>query len=162
MVSYIKDSYISDVSVIDDPQSYLPSEYVYNNKTEQGINDEEEIPILTGDDNIFSELNIASESGNACQKAADFIAVFTRVFAMKKEKDRAYSKFIQNNNELPDIELDWVFQYFRVSFLFSASEDDYYCITRYDEKTGKYDSTTGPLKKENYRAVSEEVMQKVQ
>lgn len=159
MVSYIKDNYISDASVIDDPQSYLPSEYVY--KTEDGF-PEEEIPVLTADDNIFSELSITSESCNACRKAADFIAEFTRVFAKKKEQDRAYSKLIQNKNELPDVELDWVFQYFRVSFLFSATEDDYYCITRYDEKTRKYDSTTGPLKKENYRAVAEEVMQKVQ
>lgn len=159
MVSYIKDNYINDVSVIDDPQSYLPSEYIY--KTEEGF-PEEEIPVLTGDDNIFSDLSITSESCNACRKAADFIAEFTRVFAKEKEQNRAYSKFIQNKNELPDVELDWVFQYFRVTFLFSVTEDDYYCITRYDEKTGKYDSTTGPLKKDNYKAVAEEVMQKVQ
>lgn len=160
MVSYIKDNYISDATVIDDPQSYLPGEYVY--KTEEGFPEEAEIPVLTGDDNIFSELSISSVSKDACQKAELFIAEFTKVFAKRKERDRAYSKFIQNKNEQPDVELDWVFQYFRVSFLFSASEDDYYCITRYDEKTGKYDSTTGPLKKENYRVVAEEVMQKVQ
>ena len=160
MISYLKDNYINDVIEVKDPQSYLPSEYVF--KTEQGVLEDEEIPVLTGDDNVFSELNITTKSERPYQKAIQFIDDFTRVFARTKLPDRAYSKFIQNNNELPDVELDWVFQYFRVSFLFSASDDDYYCITKYDKKTKKYDSTTGPLKKENYRAVAEEVMQKVQ
>lgn len=159
MASYLKDDYLSDVSIVDDPLSYLPSEYVF--RTGQGIVDEEETPILKGDDNIFSEIRLVPEQCVAYEKAIEFVDAFTRVFAKVKTPNRAYSKFIQNKNELPDIELDWVFPYFRVSFLFSASNEDYYCTTKYDEQTRKYESKTGPLERDSYRVVAEEVMQEV-
>ena len=160
MSSYITDNYIDDVAVVDDSQSYLPSECI--GKTEQGTTEEgEEISLLAGDDNIFSELHIREDVGSAYSKIVQFIIDFTRVFSKAKAPDRTYSKFVQNKNELPDVELDWVFQYSRASFLFSVSEEDYYCITKYDDKTGKYENTIGPLKKENYRAVAEDVMQNV-
>ena len=121
-----------------------------------------EIPVLNGDDNIFSEICLTTEKSWAYKKASIFVAIFTRVFAKEKAPNRAYSKFTQNKNELPDVELDWIFQYFRVSFLFSVNDEDYFCITKYDEKTGIYDSKTGPLKRDNYNLVAEEVMQDVQ
>lgn len=159
MASYLKNDYYNDVSVIDDPQTYLPRDYVY--KTEQGIEEEENIPILTGDDNIFSEIFLSVNQSDAYQKAADFMAEFTRVFSKKKTPNRSYSKFIQNTNELPDVELDWVFQYFRVSFLFSVNDEDYYCVTKYDEQSRKYESRTGPIERANYKSVAEEIMQEV-
>lgn len=159
MVSYLKDDYITDRVTLETPQSYLTSGL--SCKTGFGMGDENKVPVLSGDDNIFSELNIALEQGVAYEKAIAFVAEFTRVFAAQKTPDRTYSKFIQNTNELPDVELDWVFQYFRVLFLFSSTDEDYYCITRFDDKTGKYESTSGPLKRENYRVVAEDVMQKV-
>ena len=158
MSSYITDNNISDVAVINNSQSYLPSESVC--KTEQG-EPEEEVVALAGDDDIFSKLNLNKDIGSMYPRILQFIADFTRVFVDTKTPNRAYSKFVQNKDELPDVELDWVFQYFSASFLFSVSGDDYYCITKYDVKANKYDSTTGPLKKENYRAVAEEVMQNV-
>lgn len=159
MASYIKEDYLTDGESSNNTQTYLPSDSNY--RTEYGIGEENGIPVLSGDDNIFSELSIALQQGVAYEKACAFVAEFTRVFAENKTSERMYSKLVQNTNELPDVELDWVFQYFRVIFLFSSTEEDYYCITRFDEKTGKYESTTGPLKKENYRTVAEEVMQKV-
>ena len=159
MASYLKDDYFANGVNVETPQSYLPSDQSY--RTDFGIGEENRIPVLSGDDNIFSELSIALKQDVAYQKATAFIAEFTKVFASNKTPDRTYSKFIQNENELPDVELDWVFQYFRVLFLFSSTNEDYYCITQFDDKTGKYESTTGPLKRENYRAVAEEVMRKV-
>ena len=160
MSNYISDNNISNVAETYESLSYLPSKCV--RKTEIGVTTDEEAPLLAGDDNIFSEVNITKDVGSSYQKIVQFIADFTYVFAKTKVPDRAYSKFIQNKNELPDVELDWVFQHFNASFLFSASEGDYYSITKYDVNTGKYDSTTGPLNKENYRNVAEEVMEKVQ
>lgn len=159
MASYIKEDYFTDGVTPDFPQTYLPSNSSF--RTDLGIGEENGIPVLSGDDNIFSDLSITLEQGAAYEKASAFVAEFTRVFSEKKTAERTYSKFIQNFSELPDVELDWVFQYFRVIFLFSTTDEDYYCITRFDEKSGKYESTTGPLKRENYRTVAEEVMQKV-
>lgn len=159
MASYIKDFYVAGDFIIETPQSYLPGDIGF--RTELGTDEEDKVPVLSGDDNVFSELNFALEQGVAYKKAAAFVAEFTRVFASKKTPDRTYSKFIQNTSELPDVELDWIFQYFRVLFLFSTTDEDYYCITQFDDKTGKYESTTGPLKRENYRTVAEEVMRKI-
>lgn len=139
--------------------SYLPKDANYI--TDYGEVEEEGTPILSGGDNIFSELCITGDNSNAYHKASDFIDEFTKIFVKEKTPDRAYSKFVQNKNELPDVELDWIFQYFRVSFIFSNNDEDYYCVTKYDEKTGKYDSTTGPLKRGDYKAVAEDVMQKI-
>lgn len=159
MASYIKEDYFNDVTIIDDPQSYIPRDFVY--KTEQGVEDDEIIPVLTEDDNIFSELKLDARQSIAHQKAADFVADFIRVFSKKKTPNRSYSKFIQNTNELPDVELDWVFQYYRVSFLFSVSDEDYYCITKYDEQSRRYESRTGPLERANYKSLAEEIIQEV-
>ena len=142
-----------------DLNSYLPTDINYI--TDYGEREEEGAPILSGDDNIFSELFIKDDDSNAYKKSSDFVREFTKIFVKEKTPDRSYSKFVQNKNERPDVELDWIFQYFRVSFLFCNNDEDYYCITKYDEKTGKYDSTTGPLKRDNYKAVAEEIMQKV-
>jgi hypothetical protein len=159
MVSYIKDNRYDTVQS-DDFQSYFPVEVAY--RTDIGVAEENnEVPVLNEDDNIFSEIYLTEENSSAYKKASEFVAIFTRVFAKEKVPNRAYSKFVQNKNELPDIELDWIFQYFRVSFLFSVSDEDYFCITKYDEKTEIYDSKTGPLKKDNYKMVAEEVMQEV-
>lgn len=161
MATYIKDNYINDTVPSDVSQSYLPDDASY--RTEIGVAEESnEIPVLNGDDNIFSEICLTEEKSMAYKKASIFVADFTRVFVQKKAPNRAYSKFIQNKSELPDVELDWIFQYFRVSFLFSENDEDYFCITKYDEKTGIYDSKTGPLKRGNYKLVAEEVMQGVQ
>lgn len=159
MASYIKEDYLTECDAASGNHSYLPNEVSY--RTDMGINEEETVPILSGDDNIFSDINVALGQGTAYEKASSFIAEFTRVFAKTKTQDRAYSKFIQNLNELPDVELDWVFQYFRVSFLFCDSDEDYYCITKYDENSRKYESKTGPLNREDYRVLAEEVMQEV-
>lgn len=142
-----------------DLDTYLPKDINYI--TDHGEVEEEGTPILSGDDNIFSELCLTDDYSNAFKKSSDFVTEFTKIFVKEKTPNRAYSKFVQNKSELPDVELDWIFQYFRVSFLFSNNDEDYYCITKYDEKTGKYDSTTGPLKRGDYKAVAEEVMQKV-
>lgn len=158
-------SYLNDCDIIDETEftyplkSYLPSEG--NFKTERGVPDNEVLPVLTGADDIFSEIILPEQKDIAYQKASKFIEDFTRVFAKVKTQERAYSKFIQNKSELPDVELDWIFQYFRVLFLFSSSEDDYFCITKYNEKTKQYDSKTGPLEKEHYMEVAGEVMQAV-
>lgn len=127
-------SYLNDCDIIDETEftypleSYLPSEG--NFKTERGVPDNEVLPVLTGADDIFSEIILPEQKDIAYQKASKFIEDFTRVFAKVKTPERAYSKFIQNKSELPDVELDWIFQYFRVLFLFSSSEDDYFCITK--------------------------------
>ena len=81
--------------------------------------------------------------------------------AMKKNPERTYSKFAQNMTEVPDAELDWVFKNVRAIFFFSVTNEDYYCITIFNEKNGTYESATGPLKGEYYKSVAEEVMQKV-
>lgn len=159
MVSYIKDNYLGEIDTLIDAQSYMPVDITY--RTEPGVAENKEVPVLSGADNIFSDIVLSPDQSLANQKASDFVTQFTRVFVIEKTPDRAYSKFVQNKSELPDVELDWIFQYFRVSFLFSNNDEDYYCITKYDEKTGKYDSSTGPLKRSDYRAVAEEVMQKV-
>ena len=160
MVNYLKEDYLSEIDASYDLQTYFPGDVRF--RTEVGVADEGEIPILNGDDNIFSEISLPTELNKVYQKAADFIAEFTRVFVRKKVSDRAYNKFVQNKNELPDVELDWIFQYFRVSFLFSTTEDDYYCITKYDVNTRKYESKIGPLERDNYKTVAEEVMQEVE
>lgn len=160
MASYIKDNYTNDIVNSDDLLSYLPVEISY--KTESGVVEENQgLPVLNGSDDIFSEICLSADSNKACKKASLFVDEFTRVFVKTKIPNRAYSKFVQNTNELPDVELDWIFQYFRASFLFSVNDEDYYCLTVFDEKTGIYDSKTGPLKINNYKQVAEEVMQKV-
>lgn len=159
MVSYIKEDYLTDGVTPDNSQTYLPTDMGY--RTDLGVGEECVVPVLSGDDNIFSDLSVRLEQGAAYEKASAFVAEFTRVFSEKKTPERTYSKFIQNTSELPDVELDWIFQYFRAIFLFSATDEDYYCITRFDDKTGTYESTTGPLKREDYRIVAEDIMQKV-
>lgn len=159
MASYLNDVNIDETEFTYPPESYLPSEGIY--KTERGVTDNDVLPILTGTDDIFSEIIFPEQKNAAYQKASVFIEDFTRVFAKNKTPERAYSKYIQNKSELPDVELDWIFQYFRVLFLFSSTEDDYYCITRYNEKTKQYDSKTGPLEKDHYMEVAGEVMQEV-
>ena len=159
MANYLNDVNIVESEFIFPLESYLPSEA--NFRTERGVPDNDVLPVLSGADDIFSEIIIPEQKNSAYRKASKFIEDFTRVFAKVKTPERSYSKFIQNKNELPDVELDWIFQYFRVLFLFSSTEDDYFCITRYNEITKQYDSKTGPLEKEHYMEVAEEVMQEV-
>lgn len=160
MDSYTVKDNSNEARISIEGQSYLQFDGKY--RTEIGVSECEEVPVLQGDDNIFSGLNL-NEEGVAYKKAIEFVVEFTRVFFREKTVDRAYSKFVQNQNELPDVELDWIFQYFRVSFLFSngINSEDYYCITKFDEGNKKYDSTTGILRKESYREIAEEVMRKV-
>lgn len=161
MDSYIVEDNSNEARISIEEQSYLQFDEKY--RTEIGVSECAEVPVLQGDDNIFSGINLSAEKSIAYKKAIEFVAEFTRVFVKKKTPSRAYSKFVQNKTELPDVELDWIFQYFSVSFLFSNSEkdEDYYCITKVDEENKKYDSTSGVFKKEAYRAIAEEVMQKV-
>lgn len=160
MANYIKDNYINDILQSEENKSYLPTGISY--KTERGVAEEnDDVPVLNSDDNIFSEICLSPETSKAHQKASVFVTKFTQVFAKEKEPNRAYSKLIQNKNELPDVELDWIFQYFRVSFLFGADDDDYYCITQYDEKSGVYNSKTGPLNEVNYVQIAKEVIKAV-
>lgn len=148
-----------DDVVIDQTQTYLL--YDQNKETDLGVDEECVIPVLSGDDNIFSDLNFALNKNVAGKKASNFVAEFTRVFAMKKNPERTYSKFVQNMSEFPDVELDWIFKSFRAIFLFSSTNEDYYCITLFNEKKGTYESSTGPLKEEDYKSVAEDIMQKV-
>lgn len=158
MANYLKEDYLNEAEIPYNLQSYLPN---FHFRTEMGVTDKEEVPVLNGDDNIFSQISIHNVQDAVFQKVTAFISEFTRVFIREKVPDRAYSKFVQNRDGLPDVELDWVFHYFRVSFLFSITEEDYYCITKYDGNTRKYESKIGPLEENNYRAVAEEVMQEV-
>lgn len=160
MDSYIVIDDSKETKVSFEEQSYFQIDERY--RTEIGVPECDEVPILQGDDDIFSGINL-NEEGVAYKKAIEFVVEFTRVFYREKTPDRAYSKFVQNQNELPDVELDWIFQYFRVSLLFSNSinDEDYYCITKFDEGNKKYDSTSGILKKESYKEIAEEVMRKV-
>ena len=159
MVSYIKDDYLPDSTSVCEPESYIPDGRVY--RTEIGFPLQQEIPVLSGDDDIFSAITIDATRNEASRKAASFVAVFTRVFVQMKTPGRAYSKFIQNMNEQPDVVLDWVFKTYRVTFLFSNAKDDYYCVTMYDERSKQYESKSGPLMEEDYQTVAEMVLQSV-
>ena len=142
-----------------DMDSYLPKDVNYI--TDHGVVEEEEIPILSGEDNILSEIDLKAENSKAVEKALTFLNVFTRVFVKEKSPQRSYNKLYQNKNELPDVELDWIFQDFRVTFLFSNTDDDFYCYTKYDSKSKQYESKSGPLESQNYEVVSMLVMQEV-
>ena len=159
MEEFLSKTYLEGVSQEGLFTSYLSEKNDYH--TDKGIKDEGCIPVLLGDDDILSEITIPDNPNVAYQKASSFIRIFTSVFIEEKTPERAYSKFIQNMNELPDVELDWIFQYFRVSFLFSLSDDDFFCITKYDKNTQMYESKTGPLEKSKYKDVAEIVLQEV-
>lgn len=159
MDSYIIKDFSPEIVISFEEQSYLQPDEKY--RTEIGVPEIEEVPILQGDDNIFSGVNLDAIGSIASNKAKEFIIEFTRVFFRNKTPDRAYSKFILNLTEQPNVELNWVFQNFRVSFIFSITDEDYYCFTKYDDKTGKYESMSGPLTKKSYREIAEEVMETI-
>lgn len=142
-----------------DLDSYLPKDINYI--TDHGVEEEEEIPILSGEDNILSEIDLNPDNGKADEKASTFLNVFTRVFVKEKTPQRSYNKLYQNKKELPDVELDWIFQGFRVTFLFSNTDDDFYCYTKYDRNSKQYESKSGPLESQNYKVVAMLVMQEV-
>ena len=159
MVSYITNDYLPDASSVYEPESYIPDGRAY--RTDLGFPLQQEIPVLSGDDDIFSDISIDATTNEACRKAASFVAVFIRAFVQMKTPGRAYSKFIQNLSEQPDVVLDWVFKTYRVTFLFSNAKDDYYCVTKYDERSKQYESKSGPLMVEDYQTVAEMVLQSV-
>ncbi len=142
-----------------DLDSYLPKDINYI--TDRGEVEEEDIPILSGEDNILSEIDLTTQNSKAFEKASSFLNVFTRVFVKEKSPQRSYNKLYQNKKELPDVELDWIFQNFRVTFLFSNTDDDFYCFTKFDSDSKQYESKSGLLEGNNYEVVSKLVMQEV-